>query len=213
MTDPDELLEVLDSDGRPTGVAKPRGSVHLEGDWHLAFFCWIVRRGSPQTEGPELVLQRRAETKDVWPGRFDASAAGHYRFGESLAHAVREVREELGLHVEIEELVSLPRHRQQHRHANGIVDREFHDLHLWRCDLDLESYRPSLSEVSGLVALPATAIAELAEGARPAIEAEIVRFDRNGRAERHPLVLRRDDLVPYDEGYHRLLAERAAQLV
>ena len=81
LTDPHELLEVYDPDGRPTGVAKARGAVHRDGDWHLAFFCWVAR-ATPR--GPELLLQQRALRKDVFPGRFDASSAGHVRFGESL---------------------------------------------------------------------------------------------------------------------------------
>ena len=73
--DPDELLEVFDKNGHGTGRAKTRAEIHRQGLWHLAFFCWIV------TSAGEVVLQRRAATKDVWPGRFDASAAGHVRFG------------------------------------------------------------------------------------------------------------------------------------
>ena len=53
LTDPHELLEVYDRDGRPTGVAKPRGAVHRDGDWHLPCFCWVAR---PTPHGPELLL-------------------------------------------------------------------------------------------------------------------------------------------------------------
>ena len=51
--DPTELLEVLDGYGHPTGIAKPRAAIHVDGDWHQAFHCWIVRGG-----GSEVVLQR-----------------------------------------------------------------------------------------------------------------------------------------------------------
>jgi hypothetical protein len=30
------LFDILDSDGRPTGVTKRRGDVHRDGDWHGA---------------------------------------------------------------------------------------------------------------------------------------------------------------------------------
>lgn len=210
MTDPDELLEVYDAAGRPTGEPKPRGRIHLDGDWHLAFFCWIVRRGQ---EGPELVLQKRSLLKDVWPGRFDASAAGHVRFGESRAGMLREVEEELGLVVPEDELVALPRHSQEHHHPNGIVDREHHDLNLLRCDLPFEAYRPGLTEVAGLVSLPAGPLADLAEGRRQSLAAVLVQPDATGRLRSTPFRFRRSDLVPYDGSYHRCLAERAAELV
>jgi isopentenyldiphosphate isomerase len=209
MTDPHEPLEVYDAAGQPTGRAKARGAVHLDGDWHLAFFCWIVRAGP---DGPELVLQKRSPRKDVWPGRFDASSAGHVRFGETRAEMLRELDEELGLVVAESELVRLPRHSQEHAHPNGIVDREHHELNLLRCDLPFEAYRPSPVEVSGLAAVPALALAELTEGRRGSIETELVEFDSDSDLRRSPCLLRRDDLVPYDGHYHRRLAEVALRL-
>jgi isopentenyldiphosphate isomerase len=210
LTDPDEVLEVYDPHGRPTGLAKRRGEIHCDGDWHLAFFCWIVR-GGPR--GAELVLQKRSSLKDVWPERFDASAAGHVHFGETRGAALREVAEELGLAIAEADLAPLPRHRQEHRHPNGIVDREHHDLNLVRCDLPFEAYRPNPAEVAGLVALAADDLADLAEGRRASIDTELVKFDAAWRAQRSPLRLRRTDLVPYDVGYHRGLAREAARLV
>jgi isopentenyldiphosphate isomerase len=196
-SDPGEPLEVYDASGAPTGVAKPRGDVHRDGDWHLAFFCWIVRAAR---DGLELVLQRRAATKDVWPGRFDASAAGHVRFGETTAEAAREIDEELGLDVDVRDLEALPRHRQEHRHENGLVDRELHDVHLLRCDRPLEDYRPG-PEVSGLVSVPLDQLVELATHARDSLATTLVTFDPTGRASHAPLVLGADDLVPYDAAY------------
>jgi isopentenyldiphosphate isomerase len=210
MTDPDELLEVYDRAGRPTGRAKARGPIHRDGDWHLAFFCWIVRSGPM---GPELVLQRRSASKDVWPGRFDASAAGHVRFGETKAEMLREVREELGLLVAERELVCLPGHRQEHRHPNGIVDREHHALHLWRCELPFEAYRPSPTEVSGLAALPLAVLVELAEDRGASAPTEHVELGPAAPKRRRALRLGHQDLVPYDNHYHRRLAEQAAKLL
>ncbi|MDB4938361.1 MAG: mutT/nudix family protein, partial [Labilithrix sp.] len=158
-TDPEEPLEVFDEHGRATGIAKARGAIHRDGDWHLAFFCWIVRHGGRGEL--EIVLQKRAETKDVWPGRFDASAAGHVRFGETTAQAAREIEEELGLHVDVAQLEPLMRHRQEHVHDNGLIDREIHDVHLLRCELPLEHYRPG-PEVTGIASVPIDAVVELA---------------------------------------------------
>jgi isopentenyldiphosphate isomerase len=210
MTDPDELLEIYRSDGTPTGQPKARGPIHRDGDWHLAFFCWIVRAGP---HGPELVLQKRSARKDVFPGRFDASAAGHVRFGETRAEMVREVAEELGLEVDEAELLRLPWHRQEHFHPNGLIDREHHELNLWRCDQPLEAYRPSPVEVDGLISVPADELAELMEGRRASLETDYVSFDAGGRPRRRTIRLTSDDFVPYDDGYHRALAWRAKEIV
>src|SRR3712207_1546506 len=187
LTDPHELLEVYDRDGRPTGRAKPRGAVHRDGDWHLALFCWVARRGAG---GPEVLLQHRSLAKDVWPGRFDASAAGHVRFGETLEEAVREVREELGLDVELRELVPFGRHRQEHHHPNGLVDREHHALHLLAPGPPDDAYRPDPAEVLGLAWVAADALVALAEGQVATVPS---RYRPTGAPpdEAAPLVLRR----------------------
>jgi isopentenyldiphosphate isomerase len=205
LTDPRELLEVYDAEGKPTGEARARGAIHLEGHWHLAFFCWIARRG---TRGNvEILLQHRAARKDVWPLRFDASAAGHIRFGESLEQAAREVREELGIAVELSDMVPIGRHRQVHHHANGLIDREHHALHLLTPGPPDAAYAPDPREVAGLAWIDADDLLALVEGwaaeamARyRAVDAPSVRFlDR---------ALTTGDLVPYDDGYHRrLIAE------
>lgn len=204
-TDPDELLEVFDAKGRPTGRAATRAAIHRQGLWHLAFFCWIV------TSAGEVVLQRRAATKDVWPGRFDASAAGHVRFGETIAQAAREIEEELGLEVDFAALVPVMRHRLEHVHENGLVDRELHDVHLLRCDRPLEDYRPG-PEVSGLAAVPLRALVALAQRTCLEIPTTLVTFDAEGHAIRSAIVLHREDLVPYDAGYLGAVALAAAAL-
>jgi isopentenyldiphosphate isomerase len=203
LTDPRELLEVYDPDGHPTGRAKARGPVHLDGDWHLAFFCWVAR---PGPRGTEILLQHRAARKDVWPLRFDASAAGHIRFGESMEEAAREVREELGIHVELSDLVPLGRHRQQHNHANGLIDREHHALHLLTPGPSDAAYTPDPLEVAGLAWIAADDLLDLVEGTLQQAAARYRAVDAPpDRWEPRTLTLA--DLVPYENGYHRRLLD------
>jgi isopentenyldiphosphate isomerase len=215
VTPDDELLEVLDAAGRATGIAKTRAAVHRDGDWHLAFFCWIVRRGAGAgaagAAGLDVVLQKRAADKEVWPGRFDASAAGHVRFGESAVEAAREIEEELGVVAPRGALVPVMRHYQEHVHDSGLVDREIHDVHLWRHDVPLESYRPG-PEVTGIAAAPLADVVALATGARSSLATSLVTFDVQGRATHTPIALKTDDLVPYDAAYWEKLARAARAL-
>jgi isopentenyldiphosphate isomerase len=159
QNDPAELLEVLDSSGHATGIAKPRAAIHLDGDWHQAFHCWIVRRG-----GTEVVLQRRAFAKDTFPGCWDAAAAGHWRFGETAHEAAREIAEELGLDVRFSELVYRGREQAPQHFANGLIDREFHEVYVLSIDRPLSTYRPDPREVIGLGAFLIDEIVALAEG-------------------------------------------------
>ncbi|KAG0470467.1 hypothetical protein HPP92_017167 [Vanilla planifolia] len=89
----DELLDVLTKTGGKTGLSKPRRLVHRDGDYHRAVHVWIY---SESTQ--ELLLQRRADCKDSWPGLWDISSAGHMSAGDSsLLTARRELHEELGI--------------------------------------------------------------------------------------------------------------------
>lgn len=209
LTDPRELLEVYDADGQPTGRAMPRGTVHLEGHWHLAFFCWVAR---PTARGIEILLQHRAARKDVWPLRFDGSAAGHIRFGESLEEAAREVREELGIQVELADMIPLGRHRQQHDHPNGLIDREYHALHLLTPGPPDADYAPDPHEVAGIAWIDADDLLGLVEGARSRATARYRAVDAPPASfvER---ALTPSDLVPYEDGYHRRLITAIRQHV
>ncbi|OSX75855.1 LOW QUALITY PROTEIN: hypothetical protein BU14_0218s0021 [Porphyra umbilicalis] len=106
----EECFDVLDADGRPTGVVKPRSRVHADGDWHHADgdAAAAAAAAAAATDGAatpidvdgrvELLLQLRAADKDTYPGRWDVSAAGHIAAGDASADtAGRELAEELGL--------------------------------------------------------------------------------------------------------------------
>ena len=71
-----EMLDVYDDSLRPAGV-KDRGLVHLDGDWHRSFHCWLF---CPERRA--VYLQRRAASKRTYPGFLDTSVAGHLRAGE-----------------------------------------------------------------------------------------------------------------------------------
>ncbi|KAL8137035.1 hypothetical protein V2J09_003036 [Rumex salicifolius] len=75
----EELFDVLTKTGEKTGVSKPRGDVHRDGDYHRAVHVWIYSESTH-----ELLLQRRSDCKDSWPGMWDISSAGHISAGDSF---------------------------------------------------------------------------------------------------------------------------------
>lgn len=88
----DDLLPIVNENDEPIGVM-PRRQVHLENRLHRA-----VHVGVFDSDG-RIWLQRRAFTKDSWPGAWDLSATGHVDPDESYdAAAVRELAEELSIH-------------------------------------------------------------------------------------------------------------------
>jgi len=92
LSDPADLVVLLDRERRPIGTA-PRATVHhRDTPLHLAFSCYVFDRAG------RLLVQRRAVTKQTWPGVWSNSCCGHPRPGEHVAEAAqRRIREELGL--------------------------------------------------------------------------------------------------------------------
>jgi isopentenyldiphosphate isomerase len=204
QNDPAELLEVLDSSGHATGIAKPRAAIHVDGDWHQAFHCWIVRHG-----GAEVVLQRRSLAKDTFPGCWDAAAAGHWRFGETAQEAAREIAEELGLDVSFSELVYRGREQALQHFANGLIDREFHQVYVLSDDRPLATYRPDPREVIGLGAFPTAELIALIEGSTSRVATvEAVAVDADGNLTPRDVIVARDDLVPYSAARLRRMLGR-----
>jgi len=99
----EEPLDLYNACGDPLGETKSRALVHQDGDWHKTFHCWIVYMDSSGQE--IIVLQKRGDDVELWPGKLDITAAGHYRAGEGIEGGVREIQEELGISVTVEELI------------------------------------------------------------------------------------------------------------
>ena len=91
----DDLFEILNEDGSPTGITKKRALVHRDGDLHGASHIFVTRLHQGRIQ---VLLQKRSEAKDSFPGWLDTSSAGHLDPGESFDQgAQRELAEELGL--------------------------------------------------------------------------------------------------------------------
>ena len=161
-TDPqDELFDVLDADGRPTGVAKPRGEVHRDGDWHGAVQIWVGGIGEDGT--PFVLFQRRSLTKDTWPGFLETAISGHIRSGETFEETVREAEEEIGLAVGAGDLTFIG--RRFIAGSDGVVsEREIHTVFAVRCDQPLSTYRLHPEEVDSLVSIPLDAALRMFAG-------------------------------------------------
>lgn len=87
----DELLCEVDEHDRVIGP-RTRGEVHRLGLRHRAVHILVF------SEDDQILLQKRSPTKDINPGLWDTSAAGHVDWGESYDDcAARELGEELGI--------------------------------------------------------------------------------------------------------------------
>ena len=165
--DPNELFDVILADGTPTGRTKARRDVHRDGDWHRAVHVWIAGVGDHGV--PFLVVQRRGPDKDTWPGRLDPTVGGHYRAGEALQEALREVEEELGVQMALDSVRPLGRRIAVNEREVGICDRELQEVFLLRDDRPLTAYRPNAAELAALVRFPLPALLDFFAGDRETV--------------------------------------------
>lgn len=106
-----ELLACFAEDGSPLPDGVPRDIAHREGILHGAahVYLYCVEEGRVH-----ILLQRRSETKDSFPGCLDTSSAGHMEAGMDFrATAKKELWEELGI---------------------ALPDGDLHEAFRFRCD-------------------------------------------------------------------------------
>jgi 8-oxo-dGTP pyrophosphatase MutT (NUDIX family) len=199
----DELLDVLDGLGRPTGEVAWKSEAHHRGLWHRCFHCWVY---GADAGGSYLLVQRRAATKDTWPGRLDVTAAGHLRSGEEpLRGGLREVEEELGLRVGAERLIPLGTRRIEQEIPGGC-DREFHDVFLLFDLTPPEDLRLQEGEVEAVLRVRLDDAETLVAGdSAPAMEYAEDKVSATR--------VRLSDFVPNEDDYLRRVAGAARRLL
>ena len=94
----EELVEVLEENGGSKGFSVDKSFAHKEGICHGISAVAIVDNG-------RVLLQKRSKNKKTEPNKWDLSSAGHIDYNETKEEAmVREIKEELGLDVNEDEL-------------------------------------------------------------------------------------------------------------
>lgn len=93
-----ELRDIYNSKGYKTGVRKERSEKLEDGEYYLATEVWIINSCS------KILIQQRSSNKDVLPNMWGLTT-GCMVSGEGTAEgALREVKEEIGLSIEKDEL-------------------------------------------------------------------------------------------------------------
>jgi len=88
---PEELVEEVDASGTVLRLVSRR-EMRAQSLWHRSVFIAIL------SESGQILVHKRAETKDVWPGCWDVAVGGVLQTGEEWERAaLRELSEELGI--------------------------------------------------------------------------------------------------------------------
>jgi len=207
MAAAEERFDLCDEWGQPLGQTKPRSAVHRDGDWHRSFHCWLLGSFAPE---PSILLQQRALDKDTWPGHWDVSVAGHYAAGEGLEGGLRELREEIGLHASVADLLLAGWRREDDHHPNGLIDREVQDVYFLRRAVDILVLRVS-RELMALALVPLHQFVGLSDGSLAVVTAVGSRVDERGYVHPTSIEVAAEALIPRGD-YYRRVAEVAVSI-
>lgn len=143
-----EILDVVDEEGNPTGETVERTLAHSRGVRHRTAHVWLFRRRQGRTQ---VLLQKRSQNKDSYPGCFDISSAGHIPAGmDYIPSALRELQEELGVLVRAEELRCCGTRYINYEdvfYGRRFVDRQVSRIYLLWLDREDKDFTLQQSEV------------------------------------------------------------------
>ncbi|MBM1107544.1 NUDIX domain-containing protein [Aurantibacter crassamenti] len=141
----DELIDILDSNGKLTGRTALKSEAHRNGLYHQTVHVWFY------TSDGKILLQQRGKYKDTHPLLFDVSVAGHIGAGEQIEiAALREVQEEIGISITQNELKKIGIFKSEFKHNQDLKDNEFHHTFLCELNHSLDSLTKQESEVESL---------------------------------------------------------------
>ena len=122
----DEWVDILDTEGNPTGQSLLKSEAHRLGLYHPTVHIWCYDKNG------FVLLQQRGRNKSSFPLKWDVSVAGHIGAGETISlGAVREVQEEIGVKISTKLLDKIAVFKTEHQHAKNFMDREFNHTFLY----------------------------------------------------------------------------------
>ncbi len=131
-----ELWDVYTGERVKTGLTVLRGERLPQGCYRIAVLCCIFN-----SEG-KILIQKRADSTEKWPGYYDLSCGGSAISGEDSASAMeRELFEELGI-----------RHSFRDTLPNLIIPSLecFVDIYLLNLELDISELELQAQEVASV---------------------------------------------------------------
>ena len=146
-----EILDIVDANGIPTGETVEREVAHRKGIRHRTAHVWICRR---KKNSIEILLQKRCQNKDSFPGCYDISSAGHIPAGmDYIPSALRELKEELGVTAEESELIYCGQKYlgiEEQFHGKPFKDAQIsHVFLLWR-DMEEKDFTVQREEIESV---------------------------------------------------------------
>ena len=191
-----ELLKVFDGNGNAIGTAT-RAEVHREGHWHETFHCWFAEKIGNERF---LFFQVRSLDKKDYPDLLDITAAGHILAEETYLDGLREVKEELGIELSLDDLKSIGVIKDSLKNP-GIIDNELCHVFLYDKHQPFDHYNLQREEVSGIMRASLTDFENLWSGKEQKIKVEGFLYSRDHEKKSHSLLVTKSDFVPHEDSY------------
>lgn len=168
------MFDIVNEDGSSAGYQAGREDVHKKGLWHKTVHVWVMN-----SQG-NLLLQKRAMTKETFPGCWDISCAGHIDAGETPSRAaIRELEEELGFVVDERELVFLFSVIQKFSFGNQpVIDNEIVDVFLLQKDCSTSKINYNREEISDIMEIRPVQLIEDTRLNLPVIAQRHIEYER-----------------------------------
>ena len=140
----EELIDVLDEFGNPTGVVKKKSEIKKDGNYHRVIAVLVINNKD------EILMQKRHPNKKVYPNLWSIFVKGHVQAGETPKEAcIRELKEEVGLDASLNELEYLYTIKEEVI-KKDFIERAFFDTYIFRKDFSIDDVVYQEEELAGI---------------------------------------------------------------
>jgi len=203
-----ERLKIFDDKRNPIGIAS-REEVHRLGYWHEVFQCWVI---SSVAGANYIYLQLRSETKKDYPSLFDITAAGHLLANETVRDGVREIKEEIGVSLNFEELIPLGIFDYCVVREN-FIDKELANVFLYKTTKNVDDFILQQDEVAGMVKADFKDFYELWFGQKQEIKVSGYKLDSQGERMILNEFVGKDRFVPHPLSFYQELTVKIKEVI
>ncbi|PMC34308.1 NUDIX hydrolase [Bacillus sp. UMB0899] len=203
-----EKLKIYDDQRNQIGVAT-RSDVHKLGFWHEAFHCWFVQND----KGIHYIyLQLRSKKKKDYPNLFDITAAGHLLADETVEDGVREIKEEIGIDVNFDDLIPLGELKYCVV-KNEFIDKELANVFLYKNEEEFDDFTLQAEEVAGIVRVEFTKFSQLWFGERNEVGIFGFEINNDGKKVEIKAHVNRDQFVPHEVSFYKEIIQRIQEQI
>ena len=192
----EELIKIFDKARNPIGIAS-RDDVHKNGYWHETFQCWFIQKDNNKDY---IYFQIRSDEKKDYPSLLDITAAGHILADETIEDGVREIEEELGVAVSIEDMHSVGI-IEACIISDHIIDREYAHVFVYELKEGEPVFELQKEEVAGIVRAEFKDFYQFCLGEIEEIKVNGFTIDASGKETAVEKRVTKQDFVPHPETY------------